>query len=48
MTTNMLPKGKRGEGGINQEFGVNSYTLSYIQQINNKDLLYSADTLTVL
>ena len=30
-----------GEGGINQEFGINVYTLLYIKQINNKDLLYS-------
>ena len=26
---------------INQEFGINRYTLIYIKQINNKDLLYS-------
>ena len=28
-------------GWINQEFRVNIYTLVYIKQINNKDLLYS-------
>ena len=27
--------------GINLEFRINVYTLLYIQQINNKDLLYS-------
>ena len=30
-------KVERG-GGINQEFGINIYTLLYIKQINNKDL----------
>ena len=39
------PKGKRG-GGINQEFGVNVYTLLYIKQITNKDLLYSTGNYT--
>ena len=28
-------------GGINWEFGINIYTLLYIKEINNKDLLYS-------
>ena len=28
-------------GEINQEFGVNMYTLLYVKQINNNDLLYS-------
>ena len=36
-----LPKGKGGQGGINSEFGINIYTLLYIKQIINKDLLYS-------
>ena len=40
-----LPKGKgrseRGAGVINKEFGINRYTLLYIKQINNKDLLHS-------
>ena len=36
-----LPKGKGGEGGINQKFGINRYTRLYIKQINSKDLLYS-------
>ena len=35
-----LPKAK-GWGGINQEFGINIYTLLYIKQIINRDLLYS-------
>ena len=40
-----LPKGK-GEG-INQEFGINIYTLLYIKyQIANKDLLYSTGNYT--
>ena len=34
--------GKVGwEGGINQEFEIKIYTLLYIKQITNKDLLYS-------
>ena len=28
-------------GGINWEFGINIYTLLYIKEINNKNLLYS-------
>ena len=28
-------------GGINWEFGINRYTLLYIKQINDRDLLYS-------
>ena len=35
----MIIKGESG-GGINQEFGINRYTLIYIKQITNKDLLY--------
>ena len=34
-----LPTGKGG-GGINWEFGISKYTLLYVKQINNKDLLY--------
>ena len=30
-----------GKGRINQEFEINRYTLLYIKQINNKNLLYS-------
>ena len=33
--------GVRGGGGINWEFGIDIYTLLYIKQITNKDLLYS-------
>ena len=33
-----LPKGK---GGWNQDFGINRYTLLYIKQVTDKDLLYS-------
>ena len=29
-------------GGINYQYGINSYKLPYIKQIINKDLLYSA------
>ena len=36
----MLPKGKCGAGGINQGVGIDMYTLLYIKQIGNKDLLY--------
>ena len=32
---------KREGGGVNQEFRINIYTLLYIKQIINKDLLYS-------
>ena len=41
-----LPKGKGGEGGINQEFGISRYKLLYIRQINNKVLLYSVGNYT--
>ena len=40
-----LPKGK-DVGGINQEFGINIYTLLYIKQITNRDLLYSTGNYT--
>ena len=35
-----LPK-VLGGGEMNEEFGINIYTLLYIEQITNKDLLYS-------
>ena len=35
----MVTKEKVG-GGINQEFGMNIFTLLYIKQITKKDLLY--------
>ena len=39
--TNMAIKGERERGGINWEMGINIYTLLYIKQMTNKDLLYS-------
>ena len=42
-----LPKGKHWwGGGISQEFGINIYTLMYIKQIINKDLLYTTGNST--
>ena len=36
----MVTKGENGvRGEINQEFGINIYTVLYIKQISNKDLL---------
>ena len=43
--TNMVTKGE-GRGGINQQGGINIYTLLYIKQIINKDLLYSTENYT--
>ena len=40
-----LPKGKEGRR-INWEFGINRYTLRYVKQITNKDLLYSTGNST--
>ena len=43
----MVNKEEMGtEGGINQEFEMNTYTLPYTKQINNKDLLYSTGKYT--
>ena len=39
-----LPKGKVGVRG--QDFGINIYTLLYIKQTTNKDLLYSTGNYT--
>ena len=39
--TNLWLQRKKGGEGINQEFGINRYTLLYIKQRNSKDLLYS-------
>ena len=39
-------RGKGGWGGINQEFGINIYTLLYMKEVNNKDLLYSTGNST--
>ena len=45
-----LPKGIAGCGAggwwIDQQFGINIYTLLYIKQITNKDLLYSTGNST--
>ena len=40
-----LPKGK-GWGGINQEFGVEIYTVVCIRQITKKDVLYGTENYT--
>ena len=42
----MVTKGERQGGEINKEFGINIYTLLYIKQIINKDLLYSTENST--
>ena len=42
----MVTKGEGGQGGINQEFGINTYTILYIKQIMNKDLLYNTENYT--
>ena len=39
-------RGKGEERGINQEFGINIYTLLYTKQITNKDLLCSTGNYT--
>ena len=37
----------KGRGGrINQEYEINRYTLLYIKQINNKDVLYNTGNST--
>ena len=41
----MVKKGKLRGGGVNQEVGINIYTLLYTKEINNKDLLYSKGNL---
>ena len=42
----MVIKGERWVGVINQEFEINIYTLLYIKQITNKDLLCSTGNST--
>ena len=37
----MVTKGEKGERKINEELGMNRYTLLCIKQISNKGLLYS-------
>ena len=39
-------RGKGGGGGINQEVRINIYTILYIKQIINKDLLYTTGNCT--
>ena len=39
--TNLWLPGNKGWGGINWETGIDLYTLLYIKQITNKNLLYS-------
>ena len=39
--TNLRLLGGKSGGGINWEIGIDIYTLPYIKQITNKDLLYS-------
>ena len=34
------------QGGINQEVGIDTYTLLYVKQVINKDLLYSTGKYT--
>ena len=41
-----LPKGKGWGGGVNQEVGINIYTLLYTKQITNKDVLYRTENST--
>lgn len=41
----MVPGGKAG-GGINWRIGIDIYTLLYIKQRTNKDLLYSTENST--
>ena len=41
----MVTGGKEG-GGINWEIGMDIYTLLYMKQISNKDLLYSTGNST--
>ena len=44
----MVTKGDGGGGRveINEEIGINRYTLRYIKQINNRDLLHSTGNST--
>ena len=37
----MITRAEGWQVGIDQEFGVDMYTLLYLKQITNKDLLYS-------
>ena len=37
----LMVTGGKGGRGIDWEFGIDMYTLLYLKQITNKDLLYS-------
>ena len=37
----VVAKGKRGENGMDGEFGVGRYTLLYLEWISNEVLLYN-------
>ena len=39
----MVTRGGGGDGGTEWEFGIDMYTLLYLKQIINKDLLYSTE-----
>lgn len=42
----MITKGEREEGEDKlEEFGINMYTILYVKQITNKDLLYSTGSI---
>ena len=38
-----LPKDKKGEGGLDWEFGISRRQLFYVEWINNKVLLYGTE-----
>ena len=44
--TNLWLPRRKGKGGINWEIGVDIYSLPYIKQRTNKDLLYSTGNST--
>ena len=44
--TKLQYQGGKGGEGINQELKINMYTLLYIKQITNEDLLYSTGNYT--
>ena len=46
VTVSLSSKGKGWGQGLNQELGINIYTLLYIKQVTNKDLLYSTGNST--
>ena len=44
--TKLWLPGQKGRGGIHWEIGIDIYTLLYMKQITNKDLLYSTGNST--